>query len=85
MTPLLGSAAMKPLRLISYLAPSIPEGLFRLIAGTLESELGVPVTLEFETRVSGPSPDSDPFAEGRAEIAFVESGQADAAAILAGH
>jgi phosphonate transport system substrate-binding protein len=62
---------VKPLRLLSYLAPSIPEELFALLAQTIESRAGVPVTLEFETRVSGPAPDSDPFAANRADLAFV--------------
>jgi len=60
-----------PLRLLSYLSPSIPEELFELIAETLERRMGAPVGLEFETRVSGPAPDSDPFADGRADLAFV--------------
>jgi len=59
------------LRLLSYLAPSIPEDLFQLVAASLEARLGMPVTLEFETRVSGPAPDADPFSENRADLAFV--------------
>ncbi len=62
---------MRPLRLLSYLAPSIPEGLFELVAASLRARIGVPVALDFETRVSGPAPDSDPFASGRADLAFV--------------
>jgi phosphonate transport system substrate-binding protein len=59
------------LRLISYLSPSIPQGLFELVAQALRDRLGVPVGLAFETRVSGPSPEDDPFAGGRADLAFV--------------
>jgi ABC-type phosphate/phosphonate transport system substrate-binding protein len=62
---------VKTLRVLSYLAPSIPEDLFVLAARTLESRLGLAVGLAFETRVSGPSPDSDPFASDRADLAFV--------------
>lgn len=62
---------MTPLRLISYLSPSIPEKLFELVADNLRQRLCVPVELEFETLVSGPAPESDPFAAGRADLAFV--------------
>jgi ABC-type phosphate/phosphonate transport system substrate-binding protein len=59
------------LRLLSYLSPSIPEGLFELLADAVGRATGVPVGLAFETRVSGPTPDDDPFASGRADVAFV--------------
>lgn len=61
---------MDRLRLLSYLSPSIPEDLFALVAETLQDRIGLPVALDFETRVSGPSPESDPFASGRADLAF---------------
>jgi len=60
-----------PLRLLSYLAPSIPEGLFELVAEAIASRAGRPVIVDFETRVSGPVPETDPFASGRADAAFV--------------
>ena len=54
------------LRLISYLAPSLPEELFRLVARRLEA------SIEFETSNSGPlEGDDDPFADGRADVGFV--------------
>ena len=54
------------LRLISYLAPSIPEELFRLVANRLGA------SIEFETRISGPlEGDDDPFGDGRADVGFV--------------
>ena len=54
------------LRLITYLAPSIPEELFRLVAAQLEA------SLVFETSISGPlEGDDDPFADGRADLGFV--------------
>ena len=62
---------VRPLRLLSYLSPSIPEGLFSLVAETVERATGSPVELAFETRVSGPSPGDDPFEEDRADVAFV--------------
>ncbi|MGE5276827.1 MAG: phosphate/phosphite/phosphonate ABC transporter substrate-binding protein [Acidobacteriota bacterium] len=62
---------MRPLRLLSYLAPSIPEGLFELVADAFRARIGVPVRLAFETSVSGPAPESDPFAQDRADVAFV--------------
>jgi phosphonate transport system substrate-binding protein len=54
------------LRLITYLAPSIPEELFRLVARRLGA------SLELETRISGPlEGDDDPFADGRVDVGFV--------------
>ncbi len=57
--------------MLSYLAPSIPAGLFELLAGEIEAATGTPVEVAFETRVSGPSPEDDPFAARRADLAFV--------------
>jgi phosphonate transport system substrate-binding protein len=59
------------IRLLTYLAPSIPAGLFELVAAEIERAARVGVALDFETRVSGPTPDADPFADGRADVAFV--------------
>jgi phosphonate transport system substrate-binding protein len=54
------------LRLITYLAPSIPAKLFEHVARRLGA------SLEFETRISGPlEGDDDPFADGRADVGFV--------------
>jgi phosphonate transport system substrate-binding protein len=61
---------VRPLRLLSYLAPSIPRGLFELISRELGARLGVIATIDFETRVSGPYPGADPFASDRADVAF---------------
>jgi hypothetical protein len=60
-----------PLRVLSYLAPSIPEGYFELIAEQLRSRTGVAIALDFEASLSGPTPETDPFASGRADVAFV--------------
>ena len=65
------SSAPPPLRLLSYLAPSIPEGLFELVGDAIASRAGRRVVVDFETRVSGPVPETDPFASGRADAAFV--------------
>jgi phosphonate transport system substrate-binding protein len=55
-----------PLKLITYLAPSIPAEFFRLIADDLGS------SLEFNETISGPLPgDDEPFTSGRADIGFV--------------
>jgi phosphonate transport system substrate-binding protein len=59
------------IRLLTYLAPSIPAGLFELVAGEIEAAVRVGVSLDFETSVSGPTPEADPFADDRADIAFV--------------
>lgn len=62
---------MEKIRLLTYLAPSIPSGLFELVAEEIEARTGVAVALDFETAVSGPTPDDDPFAQDRADLAFV--------------
>ncbi|HEV7922678.1 MAG TPA: PhnD/SsuA/transferrin family substrate-binding protein [Thermoanaerobaculia bacterium] len=60
------------LKLISYLAPSIPAGFFTLVARHLESATGLPADVTFETRISGPlDGDDDPFADGRADVGFI--------------
>jgi phosphonate transport system substrate-binding protein len=66
------SAAVRRLNLISYLAPSIPAEFFALVARHIESATGVPTSLAFEPRISGPlAGDDDPFADGRADIGFL--------------
>ena len=60
------------IRLISYLAPSIPAEFFALVARHIESSTGVPTSVTFEKRISGPlEGDDDPFADGRADVGFV--------------
>ncbi len=60
------------IRLISYLAPSIPAEFFTLVARHIEATAGVPVSVSFESRISGPlAGDDDPFADGRADVGFV--------------
>ena len=54
------------MRLITYLAPSIPAGFFRLIAEDLGG------SIEFNETISGPLPgDDEPFTSGRADVGFV--------------
>ena len=62
---------MSTIRLLTYLAPSIPAGLFELVAAEIETAAAVGVALDFETSVSGPTPEADPFADDRADLAFV--------------
>jgi ABC-type phosphate/phosphonate transport system substrate-binding protein len=69
--PATSSGPRAPLRLLSYLAPSLPEGLFELLAEAIAAATGQRVTVDFETSVSGPVPETDPFASGRADAAFV--------------
>ena len=60
------------IRLISYLAPSIPAEFFTLVARHIESATGVPTSVSFERAISGPlAGDDDPFADGRADVGFV--------------
>jgi len=57
---------VKPLHVISYLAPSIPADFFRAIAADLEA------TIEFNEAISGPlMGDEEPFSSGRADVGFV--------------
>jgi phosphonate transport system substrate-binding protein len=54
------------LRVISYLAPSIPAEFFELIA----ADLGA--SLDFNPAISGPLPgDDEPFTAGRVDVGFV--------------
>ena len=60
------------LKLISYLAPSIPTDFFTLVARHLEDATGHAADVSFETRISGPlDGDDDPFADGRADVGFI--------------
>jgi phosphonate transport system substrate-binding protein len=70
--PLLRSASMDRLRLITYLAPSIPAELFHLVARDLEEACGVPAEVVFEERISGPlEGDDEPFTRGGADVGFL--------------
>lgn len=54
------------MRLITYLAPSLPRALFETIARRVGAEL------LFEERISGPQPgDDEPFSRGDADIGFI--------------
>lgn len=66
-----GRDETRPLRLLSFLAPSLPEGLFRLVGERIAAATRRSVELDFETSVSGPTLETDPFASGRADLAFV--------------
>ena len=60
------------LRLISYLAPSIPAEFFELVAKVISEGTGIDVHLRFDERISGPLPgDANPFADGTADVGFV--------------
>jgi len=60
------------LRLITYLAPGLPLGLFEAMGEYLGSELELSATLESETSVSAPSPgEPDPFSNDGADIGFL--------------
>jgi phosphonate transport system substrate-binding protein len=72
LTPACYDSGPLQLRLVSFLAPSLPEEWFDLLAGDLGAALGVTVALKFERRISGPLDDSeDPFGRGAAELGFV--------------
>jgi phosphonate transport system substrate-binding protein len=60
------------LRLVTYLAPSIPMGFFLAVADQLAAALGRPVALRSLGGSSGPAPGLyDPFAAGDADVGFV--------------
>jgi len=60
------------IRLISYLAPSIPAPFFELVARHIESSTGVATSIAFEQSISGPlAGDDDPFADARADVGFL--------------
>lgn len=61
------------LNVISYLAPSIPAGFFRLVADAIAAGTGIEVKLQFEQRISGPMPgDDNPLnADDGADIGFI--------------
>ena len=60
------------LKLISYLAPSIPAGLYETVATAIRELMGMEVDLQFEERISGPlQGDENPFTTGKADLGFV--------------
>ena len=59
------------LRFLTYLSPSIPREFFERVVGHVEARTGLASSLACETAESGPSPATDPFAAGRADLAFV--------------
>jgi phosphonate transport system substrate-binding protein len=67
--------AMPPdtsLRFLTYLAPSLPEEMFAVVARRVGAALGVPVSLACETALSGPARDApDPFSTGQADVGFL--------------
>jgi phosphonate transport system substrate-binding protein len=61
-----------PIRLITYLAPSVPMGLFEAVARWFSRETGLATTVASESRYSGPPRGRpDPFSTGEADLAFV--------------
>ena len=64
--------AVSDLRLVSYLAPSLPEGLFDAVATRIAEATGRATSLRFVTRISAPPRgESDPFSSGEADIGFL--------------
>ena len=60
------------LTLITYLAPSLPEELFRRIADRIRNATSLPTHLLFETRISGPlEGEPEPFSSAVADVGFV--------------
>ena len=60
------------LRLISYLAPSIPRGFFEVAATAMSEGASLDVDLRFDQLISGPlAGDPNPFRDGTADVGFV--------------
>lgn len=59
------------MRLITYLAPSIPLALYEALRGYLERSLGFPCELASERRRSGPTAEDNPFARDEADVGFL--------------
>src|SRR5256885_13121232 len=68
----LRETAMGDLRLVSYLAPSLPEGLFDAVATRIAEATGRATSLRSVTRIPAPPRgESDPFSLGEADIGFL--------------
>jgi phosphate/phosphite/phosphonate ABC transporter binding protein len=62
----------RPLRLLTYLAPGIPLGLYESIGDFLAARLDCDVTVASDASRSGPGPgSSNPFAADRADVGFL--------------
>ena len=60
------------LRLLSYLAPSVPASLFESLAAHVRDRVGLDVEVAFDASRSGPRPgEPEPFSDGDADAAFV--------------
>jgi len=60
------------LRLLTYLAPGLPLGLFEQVGCHLERVLGVRTTLASDPTRSAPDPERiDPFTAGEADVGFL--------------
>jgi len=69
---LLREDTVSDLRLVSYLAPSLPEGLFVAVATRIAEATGLTTSLRFEIRTSAPPRrEVDPFSSGEADIGFL--------------
>jgi len=69
---LLREETVSDLRLVSYLAPSLPEGLFVAVATRIAEATGLTTSLRFQIRTSAPPPgEVDPFSSGEADIGFL--------------
>jgi len=64
-------AQQRSLRIITYLAPSIPQRFYQAIAEHLGERLGARAKLVVEERVSGPSLQDDPFEVNNADVGFM--------------
>jgi len=63
---------VQKIRIISYLSPSIPAGLYHLIGDRIRESCGVDTSVMFDERISGPlMGDPDPFSAGTADVGFL--------------
>ena len=60
------------LRVVTYMAPSIPLEIYRHLCDYVAQRLGVTATLVSDTRGSGPRAGSDnPFSRAEADVGFM--------------
>jgi phosphonate transport system substrate-binding protein len=64
--------AIRKLRFMTYLSPSIPESFYREIVGRVGSLLNIETTLQLDSTASGPtSVGRDPLTRGEIDVAFL--------------
>lgn len=70
--PSIATGGVGALRMLTYLAPSLPDVLFESLARHVEDRLGIEVDLRYDRTRSGPRPgEPEPFSDGEVDVAFL--------------